>query len=62
MVLIEEKRLKELLKIENLFNLLESYGVDNWQGYYSWDDEEELSEEDLNEIIKEYKTLETENI
>ena len=33
MISISKQRYEELLKSEKELNMLESYGVDNWEGY-----------------------------
>lgn len=47
---ISEGALKELIRESKFLDALESYGVDNWDGYdMVEDDEYEVSEEDYEE-------------
>ena len=47
---ISEDTLKELIRESKFLDALESYGVDNWDGYDMVEDEEyEVSEEDYEE-------------
>lgn len=55
--IVDEKRLVQLLEAEELLNNLMAHGVDNWDGWYAWEEEEE--DRDIKEDLQkfpEYKT------
>lgn len=50
--IINESQLIDLLKDRDKLELLESYGVDNWEGYGMWHEDEDYEEPDYKSYVK----------
>lgn len=56
--IIDEKDLYDLIIASWELNLLYNYGVDNWEGYGEYDEDDRFSPKDVTDYIKEnFKTL-----
>lgn len=50
--IISESQLIDLLKDRDKLELLENYGVDNWEGYGMWNEDENYEEPDYKSYVE----------
>ena len=50
--IISESQLIDLLKDRDKLELLENYGVDNWEGYGMWNEDEDYEEPDYKSYVE----------